>query len=79
VNFHFKNKNYLYRNKKRKAMAKLEEGQEVTINIPFTYTIGDEGPVTGKILETVEDCENEVREEIDAGLNGCDLLLNVES
>lgn len=47
--------------------AKLKEGQEVTVNIPFTYTIGEEGPVSGKILETVEDCENEVRLELESG------------
>ena len=57
-------------------MSELKEGQEVTINIPFTYTIGEEGPVTGKILKTIEDCQNEVREEIDNGISGCDLLLN---
>jgi hypothetical protein len=57
-------------------MAKLEEGQEVTINIPFSYTIGEEGPTTGKILETIEDCMDEVRAELDAGnINGTDVLL----
>lgn len=47
---------------------KLEEGQEVTINVPFTYTIGEEGPITGKILETIEDCEDEVRAELEEGI-----------
>ena len=55
---------------------KLIEGQEVTINVPFTYTIGEEGPYSGKKLETIEDCENEVREEIDAGvLNSTSVML----
>jgi hypothetical protein len=58
---------------------KLKEGQEVTINIPFTYTIGEEGAVSGKVLETIEDCEDEVRAELDSGnINGCDAMLVVE-
>jgi len=38
-------------------MENLEpkEGQEVTINIPFTYTIGDEGYHSGKTLKTIRD------------------------
>jgi hypothetical protein len=62
-------------------MAKqLVKGQEVVVNIPFTYTIGEEGPVTGKVLNTIEDCKNEVRAELEAGnLNGCDVLLSVEN
>lgn len=52
--------------------AKLKEGQQVTINIPFTYTIGEEGPVTGNILESIEDCENEVRAELEAENLGTD-------
>lgn len=60
-------------------MAKLKEGQDVTINIPFTYTIGEEGPVTGNLLETIEDCENEVRAELDAGnLDSCSALFTLE-
>ncbi len=47
---------------------KLKEGQTVTINIPFTYTIGEEGYRTGKVLETIEDCKNEVLAEIEAGV-----------
>jgi len=47
---------------------KLEEGQEVTINVPFTYTIGEEGPITGKILETIEDCKAEVKAEFEQGV-----------
>ena len=46
---------------------KLEIGQSVTINIPFTYTIGEEGCISGKTLETIQDCKNEVIEEIESG------------
>ena len=57
---------------------KLKEGQEVTINIPFVYTIGDIGYHSGKVLETIEDCENEVRAEIEAGvLNEDEVMLEV--
>ena len=57
---------------------KLREGQEVTINIPFVYTIGDIGYHSGKVLETIEDCENEVRAEIEAGvLNEDEVMLEV--
>lgn len=51
-------------------MAKLEQGQEVTINVPFTYTIGEEGFKTGKILETIEDCKAEAEAELLDGLSG---------
>jgi len=44
---------------------KLQEGQEVTINIPFTYTIGETGYHSGRDLNTIEDCKNEVQAEID--------------
>ena len=47
---------------------KLKEGQVVTINIPFVYTIGEEGFHTGKVLETIEDCKDEVLAEIEAGV-----------
>lgn len=57
----------------------LKEGQEVTINIPFTYTIGDEGPVTGHTLKTIEDCKAEVLAEIQSGnLENSDVLMVVE-
>ena len=60
-------------------MAKeLKEGQEVTINVPFTYTIGEEGNFTHKVLLTVEDCENEVRAELNDGLDGDNALLVTE-
>lgn len=63
------------RNKYVDAMSKqnakpLSDGQEVTINVPFTYTIGDEGFKTGKILETIEDCKAEAEAELLDGLSG---------
>lgn len=57
---------------------KIADGQEVTLTIPFTYTIGEEGPVTGKILNTIEDCEDEVRAEIDRGMNGGEIKIEIE-
>ena len=57
---------------------KLKKGQEVTINIPFTYTIGEEGCHTGNVLETIEDCKNEVLAEIESGvLNEGEVYLEV--
>lgn len=54
----------------------LENGTRVYVNIPFEYEIGEEGPTTGNILRTVEDCENEVRAELDNGvINGVSVLL----
>ena len=49
-------------------MATLKKGQEITINIPFTYTIGEEGFHSGKTLSTIQDCKDEVQAEIDAGV-----------
>ena len=43
---------------------KLKKGQEVTINVPFTYTIGEEGYISGKVLNTIQDCKDEVTAEI---------------
>lgn len=43
---------------------KYKSGDEITINIPFTYTIGDEGHYSGKILNSVKDMMEEVREEL---------------
>jgi len=57
--------------------VKLKKGEDITINMPFTYTIGDEGPVSGKILETIEDCENEVILELHRGDFG-DVFLTAE-
>ena len=46
----------------------MKTGTEITINIPFTYTLGDMGFHTGKVLETVEDCKAEVIAEIESGV-----------
>jgi|TARA_Y100000289_G_scaffold54301_1_gene56655 hypothetical protein len=48
----------------------LKEYQEITINIPFTYTIGDRGFHSGKVLKTIQDCKDEVLLEIESGLHG---------
>ena len=57
-------------------VLKLEKGQEITINVPFRYCIGEKGPITGKLLETVEDCKAEVQAEIDGGIS--DVFMVVE-
>jgi hypothetical protein len=56
---------------------KLEHGQEIKLNVPFTYTIGEEGYITGKVLETIEDCMEEVRAEIEQGI--CNVHIVVEN
>lgn len=59
---------------------KLKEGQEITINIPFTYTIGEIGFQTNKKLKTIEDCKAEVLAEIDNGmLEHGNIMLSVET
>lgn len=63
------------------SKGRLKEGTIVDISVPFCYTIGEEGPTTGKILRTIEDCENEVRAELDEGVvNGVSVCMtsNVE-
>ena len=59
--------------------AKLAKGLTVTVNVPFTYTIGEEGAVTGKVLQTIEDCEDEVRAEIDGGMVTLNMSLDSEA
>jgi len=57
----------------------LEKGIEITINIPFTYTIGEEGYNSHTILNTVKDCKNEVLAEIENGvLNSQDIIMTIE-
>lgn len=57
----------------------LKDGTIVDISVPFSYTIGEEGPTTGNILRTVEDCENEVRAELDQGVvNGVSVCMTSE-
>lgn len=46
---------------------KLKEGQEITVLIPFTYTVGQEGYYGGKPILTIQDAEEEVKAEIQAG------------
>ena len=68
-----------YQNKNDMSkQLELQEGTEVTINMPFTYEIGDEGNFTNKTLMTIEDCEDEIRAEIDEGMSGCNVMLQVE-
>lgn len=57
-------------------MANPKDGQEVSINVPFTYTIGEEGPHTGNMLNTIEDCKAEAEAELLDGLSG-DIMMEV--
>lgn len=66
----FKNKyNFVY----ELSEAQVEEiftnadGIEVTLSIPFAYDLGQEGPITGKMMLTERDVVKEVREEINSG------------
>lgn len=59
--------------------AKLQDGEMVTVNIPFTYTIGEEGPATGKVLRTIQDCEDEVRAEVERGMDTDNMTLDSDS
>lgn len=57
---------------------KLTEGQKVIISVPFTYEIGEESyQQSGTILETIEDCEKEVRLELLNGVVSYDAFLEV--
>ena len=56
-------------------MEKLEHGQEIKLNVPFIYTIGEEGAITGNVLETIEDCMEEVRAEIEQGFYNVDIVI----
>jgi hypothetical protein len=59
-------------------VQELKDGQEVTINVPFTYTIGDEGFRTDKVLKTVQDCKDEALAEIESGvLNEPEVFMEV--
>lgn len=59
-------------------MSKLTIGQEITINIPFIYTIGEVGFRTNKTLDTIQDCKDEVLAEIESGvLNDNEVFLEV--
>ena len=54
---------------------KLTEGMQVHLCIPFQYTIGEEGPVTGTILKTITDCKNEIRAELNGYTNPDELYI----
>ena len=58
--------------------AKLQKGEYVTVNIPFTFTIGEVGIFTGKVLRTINDCENEVRAEVESGMDTLNMSLDSE-
>lgn len=58
---------------------KLQDGQEVVINIPFTYYIGDDGYFTNKTLETIEDCKKDLIAELESGQrNFAELYMKVK-
>lgn len=64
----------------KQNLKTMIKGTEVTVKIPFTYTIGEEGFHTGKILESIQDCYDEVRAEIEAGvLNEDEVFIEVDS
>lgn len=48
--------------------VELPEGTNIELNVPFTYEIGEEGPITGNVLWTLEDCIDEVRAELEQGI-----------
>jgi len=56
----------------------LKEGQEITINIPFTYTIGEDRFNSCKVLKTIQDCKDVVLAEIENGkLNNGEVFMEV--
>jgi hypothetical protein len=59
---------------------KLPKGTEVTVNIPFTYTIGEFGYWGDKELLSINDCKKEVISEIEGGVldNGDEILFKIE-
>jgi hypothetical protein len=57
--------NAYYLNLKERKME-LSKNTEVLVTVPFSYTIGEEGPVTGKVLKTLQDCKDEVVAELDS-------------
>lgn len=60
-------------------MKNLPKETVITINVPFTYTVGEEGFNSGveKIL-SVDDAMNEMIAEIEAGLDAQNLTTSVE-
>jgi len=57
---------------------KLKKGQEIKVNILFTYTIGGMGCHSGVQLNTIDDCKVEALAEIEAGINESDVYLVTE-
>jgi hypothetical protein len=57
----------------------LKVGQNVIVNIPFVYTIGEEGVYTNKVLKTIQDCKDEVVAEIENGVlsDGSNIFMEV--
>jgi len=55
--------------------VKLPEGTEINLSVPFTYTIGEEGYHSNKILVTFQDCVDELRAEVSAGVLTSDELM----
>ena len=54
--------------------------KEITINIPFTYTLGEEGFFSNKILETEQDCIDEMLAEINIkGIDTNNVYFKVEN
>ena len=47
---------------------KLKKGQEITLNIPFIYIIGDIGYHTNKELNTIQRCKDEIFAELESGV-----------
>lgn len=57
----------------------MEHGTNIQVKIPFLYTIGEEGYYTDKVLNTVEDCIEEVKAELEANESFEDLFFEVET
>jgi len=53
--------------------------KEVTVSIPFTYTLGEYGFYTDKKLMTEQDCVNEAVEEIRNGALEHDIYFNCQT
>jgi len=60
--------------------TKLKKGDTITINVPFTYEVGQEPNFTGgkESLDTLEDMFQEVRNEIDDQIDGSNIYLEAE-
>lgn len=54
------------------SKLKLKKGEVVTINIPFSYTIGEVSSFSGRKFETIDDCKEEVLDELREGIVSAD-------